>query len=62
MTANNLRFAILLAAILTLPACHPDPFGLRPEVRGVRLPDPPAEPPPEPEAAEPENEAEGAER
>jgi hypothetical protein len=57
MTAN-LRNAILLAALFALPGCHPDPFGTRPEVRGVRLPDPPAQPPPVSEAEEAEEKPE----
>jgi hypothetical protein len=41
---------LLLPLLLALGACHTDPFSVKPEVPGVRIPDKPAEP------AEPEDE------
>lgn len=38
------RLLLPLALLAVLPACHTDPFGLKPEVRGVRIPEKPAEP------------------
>lgn len=40
-----IRSFALAAAALTLAACHTDPFSVKPEVRGVTVPDkaPPAE-------------------
>jgi hypothetical protein len=33
-----------IAILLALGACHTDPFGLKPEVRGVEIPEKPSEP------------------
>lgn len=38
------RLLLPLAMLATLSACHTDPFGLKPEVRGVEIPEKPAEP------------------
>lgn len=38
------RLLLPLALMAALSACHTDPFGLKPEVRGVEIPDKPAEP------------------
>ena len=38
---DNLKRAALILGVLTLGACHSDPFGLKPEVN-VTLPDKPA--------------------
>ncbi|MEQ9505522.1 MAG: hypothetical protein RLO80_04575 [Hyphomonas sp.] len=35
---------LLLPLLLALGACHTDPFGVKPEVPGVEIPDKPAEP------------------
>ena len=51
------RFLVPLVLLSALGACHTDPFGLKPEVRGVEIPDKPAEPA---EPAETEDEAEPA--
>ena len=51
------RLFLPLALLATLSACHTDPFGLKPEVRGVEIPEKPAEPaeaPAEEDAAEAE--------
>lgn len=46
------RLLLPLVLLATLSACHTDPFGLKPEVRGVEIPEKPAEPAPaEPEGA-----------
>ncbi len=40
------RAARLLLPLLLIPAltgCHTDPFGLKPEVRGVEIPDKPVD-------------------
>ncbi len=52
------RAARLLLPLILIPmlgACHTDPFGLKPEVRGVKIPDKPAEA--QPDEAETEAEA-----
>lgn len=41
------RLLLPLALISALASCHTDPFGLKPEVRGVEIPDKPAEAEPE---------------
>jgi hypothetical protein len=41
---RHARLLLLLALIAALGACHTDPFGLKPEVRGIEIPDKPAEP------------------
>ncbi|HRK66281.1 MAG TPA: hypothetical protein PKY73_01905 [Hyphomonas sp.] len=33
------RLLLPLALLATLAACHTDPFGLKPEVRGVEIPE-----------------------
>jgi hypothetical protein len=39
-----LRLSLPLLLLTGLAACHTDPFGVKPEVRGVEIPDKPAEP------------------
>lgn len=48
--------AILLLGTTSLSACHTDPFSMKPDVRGVRLPEKPAPAPADdaPPADEPE--------
>lgn len=41
------RLLLPLALISALASCHTDPFGLKPEVRGVEIPDKPVEAEPE---------------
>lgn len=36
------RLLLPLLAIMALSGCHTDPFGLKPEVRGVEIPEKPA--------------------
>lgn len=38
------RLLLPLALVAALSACHTDPFGLKPEVRGVEIPEKPAVP------------------
>lgn len=38
------RLLLPLVLLAALSACHTDPFGLKPEVRGVEIPEKPAEP------------------
>ncbi|MFN3313900.1 MAG: hypothetical protein ACK46Q_10580 [Hyphomonas sp.] len=46
------RTSLPLLALLLLAACHTDPFGLKPEVRGVEIPDRTATDSTAPEAGE----------
>lgn len=46
------RTSLPLLALLLLAACHTDPFGLKPEVRGVEIPDRTATEIPAPETDE----------
>lgn len=48
---NLTRLLLPFALLATLSACHTDPFGLKPEVRGVEIPEKPAEP----DASEPDD-------
>ena len=50
------RLLLALALIAGLAACNTDPFGVKPEVPGVRIP----EQPPAPEKTGPETKAEEA--
>ena len=50
------RLLLALALIAGLAACNTDPFGVKPEVPGVRIP----EKPPAPEKTGPETKAEEA--
>lgn len=42
------RLLLPLLLLTGLAACHTDPFSMKPEVRGITIPDR-ADPPPEPE-------------
>jgi hypothetical protein len=43
------RLLLPLALLSTLTACNTDPFGMKPEVPGVEIPQKPAAEPAEPE-------------
>jgi len=53
-----IRMVLPLLALALLTACHTDPFGLKPEVRGVEIPDRTAtdSEPPETDKAPPHDE------
>lgn len=49
---KSTRLLLPLLLLSGVAACHTDPFSMKPEVRGLSLPDRP-EPPPAPEEEEP---------
>lgn len=50
--SKTARLLLPLLLLSGVAACHTDPFSMKPEVRGVTLPDR-SEPPPEPESDAP---------
>jgi hypothetical protein len=44
------RLILPLILLAGLAACHTDPFSVKPEVRGVKIPEKPAAETPDPEA------------
>lgn len=47
---RSARLVLPLILLAGLGACHTDPFSVKPEVRGVKIPEKPAAETPDPEA------------